>query len=98
MYDQHRAEHPDAFDVLLWNEDEEITEFTIGNVVVELDGVRVTPPRDCGLLAGAMRAQLLRQGDVVERVVRVKDLARATRMWLVNSVREKLEVAWSPGS
>ena len=98
VYDQHRAEHPDAFDVLLWNEDEEITEFTIGNVVVELDGVRVTPPRDCGLLAGAMRAQLLRQGDVVERVVRVKDLARATRMWLVNSVREELEVTWSPGS
>jgi len=98
VYDQHRAEYPDAFDVLLWNEDDEITEFTIGNVVVELDGVRVTPPRDCGLLAGAMRAQLLRQGDVVERVVRVKDLARATRMWLVNSVREELEVTWSPGS
>ena len=92
VYDQHKAEHPNAFDVLLWNEDEEITEFTIGNVVVELDGAMVTPPRDCGLLAGAMRDELLRAGEIVERVVHVKDLSRVTRIWLVNSVREQVEV------
>ncbi len=68
VYEQHRAQHPAAFDVLLWNEDDEITEFTIGNVVVELDGARWTPPRDCGLLAGAMRAQLLASGSIAERV------------------------------
>lgn len=92
VYEQHRAEHPDAFDVLLWNEDREITEFTIGNVVVELDGARVTPPRDCGLLAGAMRDELLGRGEIVERIVHLDDLARATRIWLINSVREQMEV------
>jgi len=88
VYDRHRAEHPDAFDVLLWNEDGEVTEFTIGNVVFELDGTRVTPPRECGLLAGMFRQELLDSGDITERVIRRDDIARATRIWLVNSVRE----------
>ena len=91
-YDQQRAQHPRAFDVLLWNEDDELTEFTIGNVVVELDGGRWTPPRECGLLAGAMRAQLLASGTIAERVIHRSDLARATRLWLINSVREEVEV------
>jgi para-aminobenzoate synthetase/4-amino-4-deoxychorismate lyase len=92
VYDRHRAEHPDAFDVLLWNEDGELTEFTIGNLVVELDSRRYTPPRECGLLAGTFRAELLERHEITERVVRREDLARATRIWLVNSVREWVEV------
>jgi len=92
VYDQHRAQHHQAFDVLLWNEENEITEFTIGNVVAELDGARWTPPRGCGLLAGAMRAELLAAGRIAERVIRRTDLARATRLWLVNSVRGEVEV------
>ena len=98
IYDRHRAEHPDAFDVLLWNEDRQVTEFTIGNVVVELGGVHVTPPRECGLLAGAMRDELLRRGAIVERVVTLEDLADATRLWLVNSVREEVEVRLGLGA
>jgi para-aminobenzoate synthetase/4-amino-4-deoxychorismate lyase len=92
VYDRHRTEHPGAFDVLLWNDDGELTEFTIGNFVVELDGARYTPLRDCGLLAGTFRAELLERGDISERVIRREDLARAKRVWLVNSVREWLEV------
>ena len=92
VYDRHRAEHPSAFDVLLWNEDGELTEFTIGNLVVDLDGQRYTPPRDCGLLAGTFREELLERHEITERVIRREDLARATRVWLVNSVREWVEV------
>ena len=86
-YETRRAEAPGAFDVLLWNEEGELTEFTIGNVVVELDGERWTPPRECGLLAGVMRAELLDRGEIRERIVRVEELPRATRLWLVNAVR-----------
>jgi para-aminobenzoate synthetase/4-amino-4-deoxychorismate lyase len=92
VYDRHRAEAPDAFDVLLWNEDDEITEFTIGNVVVEFDGRRYTPPRECGLLAGVFRQEMLEQGEIAERVIRRDDLARASRLWLINSVREWVAV------
>jgi para-aminobenzoate synthetase/4-amino-4-deoxychorismate lyase len=87
VYDTHRTQHPDAFDVLLWNEAGEITEFTYGNVMLELDGLRVTPPIHCGLLAGTMRAELLERGEVAEQVVTVHDLERVTRFWFVNSVR-----------
>jgi para-aminobenzoate synthetase/4-amino-4-deoxychorismate lyase len=86
-YDAARRERPDAFDVILWNEEGELTELTIGNLVLELDGERVTPPLDCGLLPGVMRAELLERGDVRERTVRAAELRRARRAWLVNAVR-----------
>ena len=93
QYEAHRAEAPGVFDVLLWNEEGELTEFTNGNVVVELDGRRWTPPRECGLLAGTFRAVLLREGEVAERVLTKGDLARAARVWFVNGVRGWVEVA-----
>ena len=97
VYEAHaraidRAAHPDAFDVLLWNEAREVTEFTIGNVIVEIDGERYTPPRTCGLLGGTLRAELLEQGAIRERVITLDDLSSATRLWLINSVRGAIEV------
>lgn len=92
VYDAHRGAHPDAFDVLLWNEDGELTEFTIGNVVLELDGARLTPPVACGLLGGVFRRELLDTNQVRERVLSLADLSRATRVWLVNSLRGWVEV------
>lgn len=76
------------FDVLLWNERGELTEFTRGNLVVELDGVRYTPPLSCGLLAGVFRQHLLDQKEIVERVVTCEDLDQASKVWFVNSVRD----------
>lgn len=92
VYDRHRNAHPDVFDVLLWNERGEVTEFTRGNVVVELDGTRCTPRRECGLLAGVFRAELLDAGVIEERVITVEDLARCSRLWFINSLREWVDV------
>jgi para-aminobenzoate synthetase/4-amino-4-deoxychorismate lyase len=96
-YDEARRSRPDAFDVLLWNEEGEATEFTIGNLVAELGGTRVTPPRDAGLLAGVFRASLLARGEVVERPVSVAAVRRATRLWLVNALRGWVPVRLRPG-
>jgi para-aminobenzoate synthetase/4-amino-4-deoxychorismate lyase len=92
VYDRHRQRHPEVFDVLLWNEREELTEFTIGNVVLEIDGVRWTPARECGLLNGVYREELLALGTVRERVLPRRELERATRVWLINSLREWVEI------
>ncbi|HEX2781833.1 MAG TPA: chorismate-binding protein, partial [Gemmatimonadaceae bacterium] len=92
-YERHRAEHPDAFDVLLWNEAGELTEFTIGNVVLRLDGTDWTPSRECGLLAGCCRAELLERGEIAERRLTRSDLARAEKVWLINSLRGWVEMA-----
>jgi para-aminobenzoate synthetase/4-amino-4-deoxychorismate lyase len=94
QYEARRAEVPGVSDVLLWNEAGELTEFTNGNVVVELEGKRWTPPRECGLLAGTFRAELLRGGEVAERVLSKDDLARASRVWFVNGVRGRVEVSF----
>ncbi|MFW5904726.1 MAG: bifunctional anthranilate synthase component I family protein/class IV aminotransferase, partial [bacterium] len=96
VYDGHRAARPDVLDVLLWNERGEITEFTRGNVVLEIDGRRLTPTRSSGLLAGCFRAELLEEGMVEEAPVMTGDLARARKIWLVNSVRGWVPVTF-PG-
>lgn len=95
LYEERRAAFPEAFDVLLWNGEGELTEFTNGNLVLEIDGVCWTPPRECGLLAGTFRASLLSRGLIAERVLRREDLARASRCWLVNSVRGWVEVSFA---
>jgi para-aminobenzoate synthetase/4-amino-4-deoxychorismate lyase len=87
IYERARRAHPAAFDVLLWNEEGEVTEFTIGNAVLEIGGERVTPPREGGLLAGVLRAELLASGAVRERPVPVEAALRAERIWLVNALR-----------
>jgi para-aminobenzoate synthetase/4-amino-4-deoxychorismate lyase len=87
VYDQAKAQVPGVDDVLLWNERGEVTESTIANLVVELDGELLTPSLACGLLPGTMRARLLQEGRIREDVVLVDDLPRCTRLWLINSVR-----------
>lgn len=87
VYERHKQQHLDCFDVLLWNEDEELTEFTIGNLVIEQESRLWTPPRLSGLLNGTMRAELLEMGRLQERVLRKEDLGAATNLWLINSVR-----------
>lgn len=92
LFERHRGEHPSAYDVLMWNEEGEVTEFTTGNLVAELDGMCVTPPRESGLLAGTMRAELIENGEIVERRITRNEITRATRCWLVNSVRGRVPV------
>ncbi|WP_010097148.1 aminodeoxychorismate synthase component I [Ornithinibacillus scapharcae] len=92
VYEQRLQESPDVFDVLLWNEQEEVTEFTRGNIVVELDGERYTPPVSSGLLAGTYRKSLLQQGKIKERIIPKNQLPRYDRIWFINSVREWIEV------
>ncbi len=87
VYERARSSRPDAEAVLLWNPDGEITEGTEANLVVEIDGVRLTPPVESGLLGGTLRAELLATGAIREQRVRVDDLAHATGVWLINSVR-----------
>jgi para-aminobenzoate synthetase / 4-amino-4-deoxychorismate lyase len=87
MYENALAGFPGCDDVLLYNERGELTEFTIGNLVVELGGELVTPPVDCGLLPGTFRAHLLETGQVVERVVSIQQLKDCTKIFRVNSLR-----------
>jgi para-aminobenzoate synthetase/4-amino-4-deoxychorismate lyase len=87
VYDQRRARHPDADDVLLVNESDELTESTIANVAVRLDGSWYTPPMEAGCLPGIYRSVLLKEGQLTERQISVTDLRGCEGIALVNSVR-----------
>jgi len=91
-YESRAAEYPSLFDVLLVNEDGYVTEFTRGNVVAEIDGSQWTPPRECGLLAGIFRGELLAEGRIQERLLTPAQVRGASHLWLINSVREWVEV------
>jgi para-aminobenzoate synthetase/4-amino-4-deoxychorismate lyase len=86
-YDAFTPADEAVFDTILWNPQGEITECIRGNVAFLLDGRWVTPALSCGLLGGVGRAQALANGRVAEAVVRLEDLARATEVAFVNSLR-----------
>lgn len=86
-YVKHRGGAEHYYDVLLWNEEGELTEFTNGNLVMEIDGQLCTPPINSGLLAGTFRAQLLEDGVIQERVLTLDDYALSNKLWFINSVR-----------
>ena len=88
LYERAKAARPDVDDVLLWNERGEITESTIANVVAEIDSNWNTPPLSCGLLPGVFRRAVLDADMVRERVITKDEIHRATRLWLINSLRE----------
>lgn len=92
QYKKHQVDDPTVFSTLLWNKQHELTEFIIGNVVVEKAGTYYTPPVDCGLLAGTYRAHLLDKGIIQEKVINYRDLGSFDRIWFINSVRGWLPV------
>ena len=87
VYEFALRDFPGTDDVLLYNELGELTEFTNGNLVVELEGKLCTPPISCGVLPGTFRAHLLETGQVVERAILVEQLKDCTKVFRVNSVR-----------
>ena len=92
IYEHFSQKNPDVLDVLLWNNNLEITEFTIGNIVVDIEGELFTPPVLCGLLPGTFRDYLLRKGKIKERKILMDDLQKCSSIWLINSVREWVPV------
>ena len=93
VYEQAKEDCPaHCEDVLLWNARGELTESTIANVLVQINGELFTPPLTCGLLGGIYRSWLLEQKKIKEAVILTKDLKHCEKMYLINSVRKQWEV------
>jgi len=86
-YDTRMARHPGVDDVIMVNERGEVTETTIANLVVRIDGRWLTPPLESGCLPGVHRAALLAEESIEERVLTPQDLMNAQGIAVVNSVR-----------
>lgn len=93
FYTAQLEARPDCDDIIFWNENGEVTESTIANVVISIDGQLFTPPVTSGLLAGTFRNELLDEGKIEERVITIEELRNTKEFFLINSVRK-----WIPST
>lgn len=87
VYQSARERHPETDETLLINERGECIEFTIGNLVMILNGRALTPPLESGGLPGVARAEGVSQQKLEEKILTVADLERAESIYLINAVR-----------
>ena len=94
LYDKERikALKEGFFEVLFLNKKSEVTEGSITNVFILKNKKLYTPALKCGLLPGVLRAHLLEQGEVEEKVIWLEDVLRADKVYVGNSVRGMVEV------
>jgi len=102
----HRAPYNEAFkaatdegfdEVLFLNLRGEVTEGAISNVFLEKDGRWLTPPIECGVLAGVYRRHLLESSpEIQERVLSIDDLRSADVVYICNAVRglRRAQIDW----
>lgn len=79
--------HPEFQDLILCNSEGNITESCFANVVVKIGSELCTPPLSSGLIAGVFRSFLLNSGLLREREISRQELAAASEVYLINSVR-----------
>jgi para-aminobenzoate synthetase/4-amino-4-deoxychorismate lyase len=75
-------------DALFLNLEGQVTESAIGNVFIERGKQLLTPPVECGLLAGVYRRHLLEMRlDIEEQILYPDDVKTADAVYLSNAVR-----------
>ena len=88
------ASLPHVDDLILWNEQGELTEAIAGNIVLQINGRWVTPSVNSGLLDGVYRTRLLALGSITEQVLTKDDLSQATDIALINSIHKWGQAQW----
>ena len=86
-YRMRRNRHDEADDVLMVNERGEVTESTIGNLAVQIEGAWYTPPIESGCLPGVLRRVLVEEGLLAERPLTSEEVTSASDIAVFNSVR-----------
>ena len=73
-------------------EDETLLETTIGNLILEIKGKLYTPPTHLPILDGIYRRHLLENQQVEEKLLTLKDLREADRIYACNALRGLYEL------
>jgi para-aminobenzoate synthetase/4-amino-4-deoxychorismate lyase len=90
---QRFAQQHGYADVIFLNEKGEVTEGAISNVFIERGGKLLTPPVECGLLAGIYRQYILEDvPNAQEAVLFLDHLLEADRVYICNTIRGLREV------
>lgn len=89
-YEAARAEFSgaQADEVILLNQCGKVSEGTITSIFVDNGtGPLRTPPLECGLLAGVLRAEMLETGRAMEAMLTLEDLREPGTLFVGNSLR-----------
>jgi para-aminobenzoate synthetase / 4-amino-4-deoxychorismate lyase len=90
---QRFAQEHGYADVIFFNEKGEVTEGAISNIFIERGGKLLTPPVECGLLAGIYRQCMLEERpNAQEAVLLLDDLLSAEKVFICNAIRGLREV------
>jgi len=91
-----RAEQEGYFDVLFRNKQGEMTEGARSNVLIRRGDTFLTPPLECGVLAGTYRSYLLssEKYQVREQRLYPDDLLSADELFVCNALRGLVKVAF----
>jgi len=96
LYDPalRQAQSEGLWDMLFFNERDELVEGARSSVFVRLGGRLVTAPLESGALPGLMRGRVLADPshDAVERTISLDDLQQAQALFLCNAVRGLFQV------
>jgi para-aminobenzoate synthetase / 4-amino-4-deoxychorismate lyase len=97
-----QAEAQGAFDMIFTTQHGLLAEGARSNVLLRLEGQWWTPPVADGALPGIARAHLLASGwqgqAVLERSLKLADLARAEAVAVCNALRGVLPARWVPAN
>ena len=74
-------------DAILQNESGEITETCVANIALKVGGELLTPPMECGLLPGVLRAEMLSRGKLRESRLTSADLQQSDAVFRLNALR-----------
>lgn len=79
-------EQTEPTEVILYNQNNEITEGSLRNVSFWRDGTWITPPSSSGGIGGTIRRWMMEQGRVRERVIKIDELVEGEWVLLSNAV------------
>lgn len=91
-----QAAEQGLFEILFTNSRGEVTEGSISNIFIQIDGEILTPPVQCGLLNGSLRRFLLKHGRVREQVLSRQDVETANAVYVGNSILGLVQVTVRP--
>ena len=80
------------FDVLYMNKQNQVTEFSRGNIIIKKNNRFYTPPISCGLLPGVFRSHFIRKNKVIEKVLSLNDIRHADNVYFSNAVVKLAEI------
>lgn len=85
--------HPEIFDVLYWDEDQQMTEGSRSNLYIQAgDGRWLTPPVHTGVLPGVQRQALLDAGLVETAEIGLNEFLQASAWRISNALRGWVDV------